>query len=328
MAGSQREDNAEDDLTPITNEPPQVEEFAHFNQMQRGEGNYNPRKPKWWVKLCGNTSKAQKRAIQQILQTHGLPRREYGTIIDWTEVMRAPNRDIWIEIGMGRGENLLALAHRKKDENAAFVGIEINKNGMGTACQRVVKGLETNAYFSGYTLYSPSIDPYNPAFEGNGERNEAEIGPTPPDDYDGVGCDNSAAVYENVRLYPGDAVKLFPHIPSSSVAVVLVTFPDPFPRDSDKEWRVVQVATLRQIHRILRKSSSNSPGRFFLATDHEGFFSWSHQVVEQINREFVMFEKVEPCPDRSEWLPAVSRYEQKGWDEGRQTRLSCWAVKG
>jgi len=38
----------------------------------------------------------------------------------------------------------------------------------------------------------------------------------------------------------------------------------------------------------------------------------------------VAFRLVEPCPDRSEWLPAISRYEQKGWDEGRTTKLSCW----
>ena len=41
--------------------------------------------------------------------------------------------------------------------------------------------------------------------------------------------------------------------------------------------------------------------------------------------EFSMFwEEVVPCPDRENWLPAVSYYEQKGLDEGRSTMLQCW----
>ena len=38
----------------------------------------------------------------------------------------------------------------------------------------------------------------------------------------------------------------------------------------------------------------------------------------------LLFRLIEPCPDRSEWLPAVSRYERKGLEEGRSTKLSCW----
>jgi tRNA G46 methylase TrmB len=100
---------------------------------------------------------------------------------------------------------------------------------------------------------------------------------------------------------------------------VLVTFPDPFPKEPQKEWRVVQTHTVLEIHRVLRES-----GLFFLATDHDGYNDWSHTVMDEINAEKQFFQKLEPCPDRAEWLPAISTYEQKGWDEGRQTRLNCW----
>ena len=36
------------------------------------------------------------------------------------------------------------------------------------------------------------------------------------------------------------------------------------------------------------------------------------------------WQEVKPVPNRREWLPAISHYEQKAWDDGRQTILSCW----
>ncbi len=229
-----------------------------------------------------------------------------------------------MEVGFGRGENLLALAHRKKNEDIAFVGIEINRSGMGTACQRIQKGLECGLWWTDYSLYSPLLDPYNPC--GIGTEDVTEVTNvrlfTPL-----VAPIDTKIVqpYRNVRLYPGDGVKLFSKIPTSSINRLLVTFPDPFPLAHEKEWRLVQVSTLKEIHRILRKDPK-SQGKLFLATDHVGYYEWCRRVIEQVNSDIILFEKVEPCPDRLEWLPAVSHYERKGWDEGRQTLLSCWTV--
>ena len=132
--------------------------------------------------------------------------------------------------------------------------------------------------------------------------------------------------YRNLRLWPGDGVKVLSKIPESSIASLLLTFPDPFPEDREVEWRVIQILTLKEIYRILRKTPSR-PGRLFLATDHEGYRKWNLECVKQFNMGGIMLELVEPCPDRLEWLPAVSRYEQKGWDEGRQTQLCCWVAR-
>jgi tRNA G46 methylase TrmB len=334
MCPSSRSNEPEGDADPAPVPLGNEDKFAEdYNEPQESILKYNHKKPKWWSRLSGNPTKAQKRATNELFQTHRLPQREYGSLLDWNSIF-SPDKDIWLEIGFGRGENLLALVHRKKDENISFVGSEINKSAMGTVCRRIQKGLESGVFWSDYVLFSHPTDltTSTQAVEDvgkpdgtswNADELGAEIGEKTRD---GAGEEpESVEPYQNLRLYPGDAVKLFPYIPSSSLATILVTFPDPFPEDYEKEWRVVQVATLHEIHRILRKSPS--PGFFFLATDHEGYNVWSHEVMDEVNRKAVLFEKVEPCPNRMEWLPAVSRYEHKGWEEGRRTMLSCWTVK-
>lgn len=282
---------------------------------------YISRKPKWWSRLCGNPSKSQKRATIALFTTHRLPDISHGNILDWTTIF-SPDKQIWLEVGFGRGENLLALAHRKKDEEIALVGIEINRSGMGTACQRILKGLDNVGFWSDYRLYSPSSDPYSPNFQGIDnlcDVTEARISTAHVDT-------QTVKPYQNLRLYPGDGVKLLSKIPTSSVARILVTFPDPFPLSHEKQWRLVQVSTLKEIHRILKKSLEN-PGELLLATDHKGYYEWCHEVIDQVNANSILFEKVIPCPDRLQWMPAVSHYERKGWNEGRQTLLCCWSVR-
>jgi tRNA G46 methylase TrmB len=114
----------------------------------------------------------------------------------------------------------------------------------------------------------------------------------------------------------------------------LITFPDPFMGKHQEHWRLMQISVLVELRRILT-------GRLYLATDHEGYHEWSHAQVDAFNSlqrlqhessssstnnssKCKQFELVESTPDRSLWLPVVSKYEQKGWDEGRVTWLSCW----
>ena len=266
---------------------------------------YNSRKPKWWKNLGGKPTKSQKRAMNHIFETHRCPAVAYGTFLDMSAIFPSGN-DIWLEIGFGRGENLLALAHRKKNERVCLIGAEIHKPGVGVACQRMQSGIENKKYYTDYVTYSPDRDPYHPTKE------EPSNPSTPIESV----AENP---YENVRIHPGDGVKLLPYIPASSLAAVLVTFPDPFPKADQSEWRLVQPHTLLEIHRILREG-----GLFYLATDHDGYNEWCQTVMDGVNMEQQMFQRVEPCPDRLDWLPAISTYEQKGWNEGRKTRLNCW----
>ena len=76
---------------------------------------YNPKKPKWWKNLSGKATKGQKRAMEFVLSAHRLPIVPYGQFIKWDEIF-PEGHDIWFELGFGCGENLLALAHRHRDE--------------------------------------------------------------------------------------------------------------------------------------------------------------------------------------------------------------------
>ena len=150
-----------------------------------------------------------------------------------------------------------------------------------------------------------------------------------------------------------------PKIPADTLAAILIPFPDPFEKEKDITYRLVQRRTLLECHRVLRKKHNNEcddiydGGLLFLATDHDGYHDWCHRMIDDVNKSNVsnnntaiedsddgggetptinnktdtsslLFRLIEPCPDRSEWLPAVSRYERKGLEEGRSTKLSCW----
>jgi tRNA G46 methylase TrmB len=107
--------------------------------------------------------------------------------------------------------------------------------------------------------------------------------------------------------------------------VILITFPDPFP--SDKPHRIIQVHTVSTMCRCLKPS-----GRLLLATDHRGFYDWAKDIVSEWNAMYgaeAQQPRLVPISniDRRQWLPVVSRYERKGWDEGRRTLLVGWEKK-
>jgi tRNA G46 methylase TrmB len=356
----------EDDNNDTTPFPPLVdtvittEVFPLQPERNIQQSEYNPKKPKWWKHLSGRATKAQKRAVRNVLDDRGLRLKEvpYGSQLDWDAVFsKSPEkesetssnnkpytRNIWLELGFGRGENLLAMAHRHRhDKTFCLVGAEIHNPGIGIVCTRIQDAWRENddsnsRYWTDYTTYAPNVYPncssnpsivtaLNSCATDNRKSNEEKTK---------VPTDASATPsYSNLRISPGDGVKLLPKIPSDSLDAILVTFPDPFSKPEEVQWRLLQVQTLSQFYRILRKvtcSDDNFPprsGRFYLATDHRGYFTWAHKVMEQINndmRDEPRFRLVEPCPDRMEWLPAISTYEQKGWDEGRSTNLACWEV--
>ena len=124
---------------------------------------------------------------------------------------------------------------------------------------------------------------------------------------------------KNVRILPGDGIKLISHLPWDYVDAILVTFPDPWPKESHAQWRVIQCEVVREMHRVLKSGSGS--GRVYVATDAECFDNWTKEVFRQ---ESSSWEEVRPCPEREGWLPVVSYYEQKGLDEGRRTMLQCW----
>lgn len=374
---------------------------------------YNPRKPKWWNRLGNNgrdATKSQKRAMRKVLDGEGttsanssttttttgrsssnipraglrLPPVPYGSKLDWDEIFPTSsedNRDIWLELGFGRGENLQALLEsklsgEKKEEQRRnnrtkkfyLVGAEVSGVGIGCLCKRIeqLQQKEITDHCDddqGYVLYCPEMDPYSLDPRGDAAKENWETTCCDDTQHESGGWierDSLPRVYDDrLRIHTGDGYKLLPKLPDGSLSAILITFPDPFPKDTDLDYRLVQHQTLIECHRILRKkgpttndnanenanegstinndiknddNTRDGNGRLFLATDHDGYHEWCHRIMNEVNNRdgpassSPLFKLEETCPNRMEWLPAISRYEQKGLDEGRSTKLSCWVA--
>lgn len=141
----------------------------------------------------------------------------------------------------------------------------------------------------------------------------------------------SSMAFDNVRVIPGDGIKLLYHLPDDYLDVILVTFPDPWPKSSHAHWRVIQREVVREMHRVLANNhvsrEKGGKGRVYVATDAPTFDAWTREIFKQESHgeaNKCCWNEIVPCPDRSQWLTTVSYYEQKGIDEGRCTMLQCW----
>jgi tRNA G46 methylase TrmB len=334
------------------------DELKVEEKLSQDDLKYVSKKPLWWRRQSGRKiSKRQRRAIQEIqqlgYQLH-LPKvvksdsgRPVTEKLQWNLVFPnrttpadinrvQPENEIWLELGFGLGDNLLCMASREEngfERKRCFVGAEIHPGGIGTLCTRMSDSIQNYRYWTDYTVYSPNIAMRAMPSEG------------------------SHLVYENIRIFMGDGVKLLHSIPDGSISVVLVAFPDPFMGTNQSSYRLLQLDVLQQIRRILispplvaSDSELGAPGRLYIATDHEGYHKWSREQVEQFNRISRSqrndidsarclvesagkpmppgsFELLVPTPDRSLWLPVISKYEQKGLAEGRATWSSCWEAR-
>jgi tRNA (guanine-N7-)-methyltransferase len=236
-----------------------------------------------------------------------LERPAYGETVNFGVASPSSSqKSVWLELGFGGGDNLLALTQQYPDKN--FVGAEVHQLGLGKIYSRMQQGVNRKRFWTGYTQFSAESN-FDPT-KLEQDRPEMSF------------CDEEAIdPYSNLRVYSGDGVKLLSYLINASVSAILVTFPDPFEKDREKAYRLIQKTNVIEMHRILGKD-----GRLFLATDHEGHHIYSHSVMDATknSKGQPLFRPVIPCPDRQEWLPVVSKYERKGWEEGRCTWLSCW----
>lgn len=272
--------------------------------------NKQPRKPLWWRQRAGQRgSKAQRRAYRTMAYKKLPSSLAYGELYNFEEIF-SPLQQIWLEVGAGQGDVLLANAER--NPRIAMIGADVYKPGICATLVRIEKALEANEYWKAYDEYDTSKDPYSQETQEEPELSSASSPlVTSPGDQE--------ELYSNARVFPGDGMKLLKNsTPTASLDRILLTFPDPFPKDGQEEHRVLQTDTIQDIHNALKPN-----GRFFLATDHPTFHAWTLDLFDAASQQF---RKVEPCPPRSTWLPVISKYEQKGWDEGRQTFLVCWEV--
>ena len=269
----------------------------------------------------------------------------------------APDRIVWIEIGCGRGENLLALAHRYHGQNPPLylIGAEIHQVAVGNIFSKLDHAVnQHHAFWVGYSTYGEDLtmeqvqqqqqqqqqnQPDNSPLEQTRPATKAQD-MLPPSSTKAIefphvdkaakeewSSEKNSDPYRNVRIYRGDGIKLLStNAASHSVHRLLVTFPDPFPASSNISNRLFQLDTVQEFHRVLVPDI----GLLCLATDHAGFFEWAQHIVQQHNdqqreeqQQQVCWERIENV-NRMDWLPAVSAYELKGWKEGRPTFLACW----
>lgn len=327
------------------------------DKVRSSSEKYNSRKPKWWRNLSGRATNAQRRSKTALQDTYqwpcsSVPRQ--GTTatdnnIDWKNIYpslfnhdssnnnsdNSSDIEIWLEIGFGQGDNLLRLA--QEYPNVAFLGAEVHPRGVGKLYQRLEQAQESGRFWQDYVLYTTDSDPsyclhdnlcetvpcsLEPCADEETLKSPEELQPATPT-APSAGEDITSTCYPNLRIHVGDGIKLLRSLPDNSLTTILITFPDPFPKNHERKWRVVQQATLIEMHRVLKPH-----GRLYLATDHPKYAAWCQELMtlsqtEQGDGNHPGWLSVD-VSDRTKWLPVISPYEQKGWQEGRHTHLLGW----
>jgi tRNA G46 methylase TrmB len=292
---------------------------------------YTGKKPKWWKALSNRRgTKSQRAAISRMTEKgFVIPRIKYQHFINVSELFASspgsrqlgeeitlkkeeiihygPNSNISIvnlELGFGLGDNLLTNAMNFPDHN--HIGAEIHRPGVGTVLSRIEKSVDSGQFWREQTLWNESEKDANGDISNHHDANK--IFP-----------------YGNVRIFPGDGVKLLSHLPPISIDNIYLTFPDPWPEESHSQWRVIQIEVVNLIGKVLKNG-----GCFYLATDAVCFEEWCVSIfnkvikleLDQCGQE--VWEEIVPCPNRKSWLPVISKYEEKGYHEGRSTMCHCW----
>ncbi len=109
----------------------------------------------------------------------------------------------------------------------------------------------------------------------------------------------------NVRVVRADAERfLTDHVPSASVAVLHVYFPDPWPKKRHHKRRLVTPAFAETAARIL-----SAGGEVRLATDHAEYF-------EEASARLGAARGLQPAPVRDDMIN-LTNYERKYRQEGR-----------
>jgi tRNA (guanine-N7-)-methyltransferase len=117
---------------------------------------------------------------------------------------------------------------------------------------------------------------------------------------------------QNLRMLHGDATEFIRFwCPDSIADVVHLYFSDPWPKNRHHKRRVVQDASLKQIHRILRPG-----GELRIVTDHEDLWSWCE---DHALRNAVLFERHAFQPPESAGSSEMvgTNFERKFAREGR-----------
>ncbi|MCH2135096.1 MAG: tRNA (guanosine(46)-N7)-methyltransferase TrmB [Phycisphaerales bacterium] len=119
------------------------------------------------------------------------------------------------------------------------------------------------------------------------------------------GCTNARMLHENAVEFIGHRV------PDGVCDVIHLYFSDPWPKSRHHKRRVVQDATLKQFHRVLKPS-----GLVHIVTDHPDLWTWTQ---EHVLRATALFERLPftPPPSARDGEVIGTNFERKYRREGR-----------
>jgi tRNA (guanine-N7-)-methyltransferase len=118
----------------------------------------------------------------------------------------------------------------------------------------------------------------------------------------------------NIRLHADDARPLLRWLPDASIARTFILFPDPWPKKRHHKRRLVSVATLGELARVM------CPGaELRIATDIGDYARWILLAIrEQHSFRWTAQDPRDWRERGSDW--PSTRYEQKAVSEGRRCR--------
>ena len=274
-----------------------------------------------------------------------IPRNEYDEIIEQngdlqfgdgaSNINDFDKKVVHLEIGFGQGENLLTNAMMNPDQ--FYIGAEIHSPGAGMALNRMKHCVSNGSHTCDEIQFWREQEWF--VGNDNNSRGGDEVVTDPDHSNSTVDHDindqiqaimkemdqHSIKPYDNLRIYPGDGVKILRFLPSSSIDNIYLTFPDPWPKSGSSKYRVIQEETVNLIFEVLKPR-----GCFYLATDSVIFDEWTKEIFSSVQKKSIdntgmsCWEEVIPCFPRSAWLPVLSKYEKKGVEEGRHTIVRCW----
>ena len=236
---------------------------------------------------------------------------------------RGPHRLV-VEIGTGRGENIVAAAAREPETN--FLGVEVYGPGLARAI------LLAESAGTGTPLLHVNPEIANAVANANVPVVSRRTTPQPTEPMEPaeqteptVEAANQAETgLANLRLIQADAPELLEALPENSVDEFWVFFPDPWPKSKHQKRRLVDDDFIPLIARVLKPG-----GVIRLATD------WQHyadQMQEVFAKASGIFEPLESpveegaSPSRNQQNPQNQRFsgrvltafESKGIREGRE----------
>jgi tRNA (guanine-N7-)-methyltransferase len=115
----------------------------------------------------------------------------------------------------------------------------------------------------------------------------------------------------NIHIHDGDARDLLESLPDQSLDHVDVLYPDPWPKTRHHKRRLINRATLAELHRLLKPD-----GHLTVATDIPDYAAWTlWQVRGQGGFEWLAERSSDWRTPPAEWVP--TRYETKAIAAGR-----------